>query len=359
MLMQILMYVVSLLIAWLAINISASLLKRRFNKSGFNIEVKYGVFLVVKKQYTKPPSLREHVAYIYVMSAGYAVALVLTINLLATTIYTSLIRNVRSVVVLLPGLNVTGEDLIYFVLAVAIGAFVHELFHARTSLKTSIPVKSYGAILAFILPIAFVEIDEDVFARAKRRVKVAVLTAGVVANLLLVFIASVLMQLTVSPVGFTIIGVEENSLAEKSGFSVNDVVYKINGSDATLENLRSCLSLNESTSIVFETYRPRVGFINITVFKQPFEGKLGVLLAPAPSMSLVGVLHPGVFIHLFKMIYWFYIVNFSLVFFNTLPLFITDGGRVAKEILGEKIGNLVNYMGLSLLLLMLTISARI
>ncbi|MEM1638501.1 MAG: M50 family metallopeptidase [Desulfurococcaceae archaeon] len=357
--MQMLIYALSLLIAWLIINVAVGLLRKKISKSGFNIEVKYGILLMAKKQYTGSPSIKEHVVYVYAMSAGYVIALVLTINLLATIIYTSLIRNVRSVVVLLPGLNVTGEDLIYFILAVAVGAFVHELFHAKTSLKTCIPVKSYGFILALILPVAFVEIDEEAFAKAKKKIKVAVLSAGLVANILLFFIAMAIMQFTVSPTGFTIVGVEENSLAEKSGFLINDVVYKINGSDATLEDLRNYLSMNKTTVLVFETYRPKVGFINITVLKQPFENKLGVLLAPAPSVSLVKILHPGVFIQLFKIIYWFYIVNFSLVFFNTLPLFITDGGRIAKEILGERIGNVVNYVGLSLLLLMLMLSARI
>ncbi|MGB9816990.1 MAG: M50 family metallopeptidase [Desulfurococcaceae archaeon] len=357
--MEILVYVLSLLSLWLTINLLVMFLRNRFESSELNVEVKYGVLLLVRRRYRGVPSTKENTAYVYIMIGAYIIALVLSINVLVLTIYTSLIVNTRSLVVLLPGLNVTGEDLVYLIFALAIGAFIHEFLHAKISLKTSIPVKTYGLILALILPIAFVEIDEEVFVKAKRRVKVAVLSAGVAANLILALIATTMVQLTVSPTGFTVVGVEGNSLAEKSGFLVNDVVYRINGSDATLENLRNYLSVNESTILVFELYRPGAGFMNITVLKQPYENKLGVFLAPAPSRSIIALMDPGFFIQLFKLMYWFYIVNFSLVFFNTLPLFITDGGRIVKEILGEKIGDIVNYVGLLLVILMIALSAKI
>ena len=357
--MSIVLFLLFVLVTWLFINFAYLFLKTRLSSGRTSIELYYRLVMLVKSRYEGVPRVGYTRFFKYIFIAIYAFALVFSLITLVQMLYAGLFANVKTAVILVPGLNITGEDLVYFILAVAIGATLHEYLHAWAALKTGIPVKSYGFLLALIIPAAFVEIDEGVFAKAEKSVKVAVLSAGVAVNLLVALVSTGIIMLLVSPTGFMINDVQFGTPASRAGLQRGDIVYEINGSEATLDVLRSYMSRNESLTLKLSVYRPGVGFIELFASKEPSERLLGVLVAPAPSKNLLGLLNPLVFISVVKAITWIYIVNYSLAFINTLPLFITDGGRIVREVVGRRIGDIINYATLVALIAALLFTARI
>ncbi|MEM4717220.1 MAG: site-2 protease family protein [Desulfurococcaceae archaeon] len=351
------MFILGLVFVWVLMNIIHRFTSR--GPKGLTVNLRYGVFLVVKKLHESKPGRGLAKIYSYMLIALFAIAFTWSIYTMALSIYSGLIGGVRGVVVLLPGYNIVGEDLLYFILVVFISVSLHELLHAKIALKSGIPVKSYGFVLALLLPAAFVEIDEEAFSKALRKAKIAILAAGVVINLLLAMTTMLIIPLLTSSTGFTLIEVEEGGLAYENGIRAYDVVYRINNAEANISYLRELLSIKETITIEFEIYRSGVGFISLNLVKPGDIDKLGVRIGPAPSKVILGVLPIPLFTSLLKTITWLFIVNFSLMFINTLPLFITDGGRIIREVLGSKLSNIVNYLFLSLLILMLITNAKI
>lgn len=352
-------FVIALVAVWFILNIVYRIIVKQRTLKSMSIDLKYGLLLVARKQFRGKPREPGKVAFFAIGILLYGIAFIVSTYVLVSMIYRGMTTGAREVVVLVPGLNITGWDLLYFMLAVLIGISIHEYFHAKTALKAGISIKNYGIIVAFIILGAFVEIDEEQFEKARKLFKVAVLSMGIAGNLVLWYLSVNIINYTTSPTGLTVIGIEQGSLAERSGVQVHDVLYRINGTDITLDSLRFYLTTNETTLLVFEVFRPGIGYLNIPILKNASDSKLGVYLTLAPSRNVVNVIHPSVFLVLFKTNYWLYVVNLSLMFINTLPLFITDGGRIIREVFGEKVSNIISTVVFMTLVLALIINARI
>ncbi|MEM0246495.1 MAG: M50 family metallopeptidase [Desulfurococcaceae archaeon] len=363
-------FVVIIGLVWLILNLVYRVFTRFFKTRTASLSLKYGVLLIVKKRYEGRPLPAGRRAPIYICIALYAVSLSLALFTLIGMIHAGIFAGTRSAVILIPGLNISGEDLLYFLLAAAIGIVLHEYLHARTSLSSGIPVKSFGVALLLIMPAAFVEIDEETFKQARKKLRVTVLAAGVAANLVVVLLSMVVLGLITTNSGFMITDVRENGLAYRSGLRPYDVVYKVNGTDATfnvLGTLIEYLNSNESLVFVLEVFRPGLGYMNLTLIKEPPDNKLGVTLycnqlsktCIAPSKNIVSLVNAVAFLTLHRIFSWIYVVNYSLLILNSLPLFITDGGRIFKELLGERLGNAVNTGILLILLIAFLVSVRI
>lgn len=351
-------------IVWIAINTVYLVLRRVTGDRGFNVELYYRVLFIIRRRKTLELGICKCGSLPYVFIALYTVALVFSVFTLARMLYVGLLVGAREAVVLMPGLNIGGEDLLYFVIAVGVGVAIHEYLHAKLALNSGIPIKSYGFILALIFPGAFVEIDEVVFEKARRHLKLAILSAGVVANFALALISTLIIGLLTGPVGFLIVNVVPESPAHRAGLQPGDVVYEINGLEATLVTLRELVSRAEAVEIKLLVYRPRVGYILVEVSKNPGERALGVVVFSAPSRSLVDTglydhLPVGLYVMLVKAVTWLYIVNYSLMFINSLPLFVTDGAKILKYIAGDRVSKTTSYITLAALVVALMFGARI
>ena len=363
-LLGLLIYLIYIAIVWVAINVVYLILRRVAGDRVFSVELYYRVLFVVKRERALEPGVCKCRALPYIFIALYTVALAFSVFTLARMLYAGLLVGAREAVVLMPGLNVGGEDLLYFVVAVGVGVVTHEYLHAKLALSSGIPIKSYGFILALIFPGAFVEIDEGVFEKARRHLKLAVLSAGVVANFALALLSTLIIGLLTEPVGFLVVNVVPESPAHRAGLQPGDVVYEINGLEATLATLRELVSRAEAVEIKLLVYRPRVGYILVEVSKNLGERALGVVVFSAPSRSLVNTglydhLPVGLYVMLVKATMWLYIVNYSLTFINSLPLFVTDGAKILKYVAGDRVSKTTSYITLAALVVALMFGAKI
>lgn len=349
-----LLFVTVLFGGWFIIDTLYYLFPTKFEKKG--LKIYYGLVLVYKKPYTAKPS---HIIRIgsYLTIPLFAIALFLfyTSMLTGILIRIGVLSSGAPPQLLIPGINITGLSLLYFVLAIVVAAVVHELSHAYTARAHGINVKSLGFAIIFFVPIAFTEIDEEALKNANTKAKITMLSAGPASNFVIAFLAIIILSMIVNPWGLVIVGIVDGSLAEKYGLEKGMSIIEINGTKATLDALHRYLSVNRDIILVLKVLDPNGEIKEIHIYKPANTTKLGVYLQPMPSESLIKVI--GVFPSLFILGFtqWLYIVNFSLALINAAPLFISDGGRILYELLKRKeIAHAINMLSLIILVLALS-----
>ncbi len=347
-------FFIYLLAVWLFINIVYTLFKERLEARGFKIY--YGVVLVYRKGFN-PRSRRilKKVSPLWFIPFILALIMFYTAMISNTLVKLHIIPGKQSVQLLVPGINITGIDLLYFALSVLIAAIIHELSHAYTARSHGLKTKNIGFAVLFFIPVAFVEIDEEEFSKASLLAKLSILAAGPASNLLLGLLVMLILSGIASSYGLLIVGVEPGSLADKAGLSENMVIYSINNEPATLSTLRKYLELNETVNLSIKVYVPGEGFRIYNVTKPANTHILGVYLRPAPRIDVIKLLGLDASLILYSLITWLYIVNISLAIINAAPIFVSDGGRIIYELSRDKrIGTIINTATLILLITALT-----
>ena len=229
---------------------------------------------------------------------------------------------------LIPGVTISFDLLVSIIWVIGVSILIHEYFHYLALKKQGIKAKSAGVGVLFIIPLAFVEPDEDDLMKRSLRERVRVYSGGPTANLVVGLIAMALLNLTLTQ-GITITEVVPNSYAAKYGLKAGDVILKVNGKPIkSLEEFGK--EVHKAGTIVLEVLRNgRVITIKIT----KGEGRLGVYVVP---FALKIPLPPSLAMYYVFYTVWFMQINMGLAIINALPIFITDGGRVLYEVLGEK-----------------------
>uniref|UniRef100_A0A6A7FZI9 Membrane-bound transcription factor site-2 protease n=1 Tax=Hirondellea gigas TaxID=1518452 RepID=A0A6A7FZI9_9CRUS len=97
-----------------------------------------------------------------------------------------------------PGVNLSSEDLPVYFLTLLVSSVLHEAGHALAAFKEGVHVDGVGLLLVFILPGAFVMLPADAVAALHPYRRLKIFCAGVWHNLLLVLLA--VLVATVTPV---------------------------------------------------------------------------------------------------------------------------------------------------------------
>ena len=120
----------------------------------------------------------------------------------------------------IPGITVSLKTLPYFIVAIMIGAAVHEFAHGIATRNEKIPLKSTG-LFAFLLFFgAFVEPDEEGIKKSSNRSKMRIMAAGGLANMLTAFF---LLIILIIPIGFPLL-ISGFYQTEPSGVLIVDTV---------------------------------------------------------------------------------------------------------------------------------------
>jgi len=346
------MFIVFLALSWLLVNLLYKVYLHRYK----SISIKYGVLFMWRKFSCVKPSRVINKAY-PLWIVFYVIALGLTIYTIISAIYIKFAHKTPAVVILIPGVSVRGIDLLFMLTAIFISALAHEYMHAKVATSRSIRMRGFGVLIALILPLAFIELDEESFESTSKFNKVLILAAGVAANILLYLIAMLLILGLTQSTGLLVTEVSRGSLAEEYGIRPYDVILAVNGTELeSISILRDFMSTPENIVLKFTVWRFGSGYKEIAVFKPANITILGISATIAPRLGVASVLTPLVTLHLITFTTWLYIVNFSLALINSMPLYITDGGRIANIVLGEKGGKIANTLGIALLALLLASS---
>lgn len=319
---------------WLCINIAYSLKKEWFNKR--ELKLVYGVALIYKRPYSpRQRKLASVISYASIPLVAYSVY----------AFYTTMISSIAARVgligvpeelkpqLLVPGLNVRGIDLLFFITAVALAASIHEFSHAIVARSRGIGVRKAGFALIAVLPLAFIELDEESYSSASAKSKVLSLMAGPASNIALGLIALLILPLLVNSIGLLILNVEAGSIAESIGLRPYTVITEINGGPATIDSLSRVANVSETRDILIKVVWPN-GSEGIIGFTKPAGSRIGIeVVQLAPNRSIAASIGVRTALALALMTYWLHIVNFSLGAINSVPLFITDGGQALRELL--------------------------
>jgi len=268
---------------------------------------------------------------------------------------------------LIPGITISLDQLIYFLLAIGIAVVSHELFHALIARAEGIPIKDAGFFLLAFIPAAFVEPDDNKMKSAPFKSRLKVYSAGVTINLILGIIF-LLLFVYIAPKlidGVSLVSVLSNSPASLANLKPGMIIISVNGtSTLSLQSFMNILNKygaesNLTTANLVLTVKYKGVIENITVFKPYGIPHLGISVVQAFKMSwLVSIVSA------------LYLINLGLALVNAAPLAIplpggtiqSDGGYIFIESLskigkkGLQVGITFEVITLLMILSLLTIS---
>lgn len=320
--------------AWAALNAAYRAKKDIFARLG--VELRYGLVLVIKRRSGAGSSgawASLGPVYLSLLAASAAAFYWLAFSELPKKL-TGAGTGMRLVV---PGIDIVGVDLIHFIASLSIAALLHEVFHGKTSQAVGVPVKHFGVVLAFLVPAAFTEIDEKVFASAEKRHKLYIVSAGVAANALLALLGLGLLAAMVSSSGLLVTSVLPGSVAEASGITSYSIIVSVNGKPLrSVGELREILNdpAQQILNITFVDPGGRVR--SAVVAKNSSTLKLGVYLSSPPADWMAKLLGVGPSSQVVRFTWWLYVVNANLAIINAAPIFISDGGKALFLIAGKR-----------------------
>lgn len=243
----------------------------------------------------------------------------------------------------------------YILIAITIAVAIHELMHAFVALREGVPIKSWGIGILFLLPLAFVELDENSFVTATTKTKLNIVSAGIFGNAIASVIA-IITLLALINIATTMFGnitqivtidaidcsICNTSIcpAMTSGLDVNKIIKSINQtaicSVKDVVNILSNASIGSNLTITICDYSNICRDVALTL--SPHKKN--------PNMPCIGIKFNTIlaFIrdsHIYRILWLekalialntIFAINFSLFMINAIPLFVTDGSLFLKHL---------------------------
>jgi len=244
-----------------------------------------------------------------------------------------------------PGISIPGAPSLSFwhwIISIFIVAAMHEFSHGLVARLYKIPIKSSG--FAFLGPIlaAFVEPEEKVLTKKKKREQLAVFAAGPFSNIIFAAIILLVLIFCVSPFlteiyeynGVTITEATEDYPIYDSEIEVPFTVYAMDGVDTldAITFLNKTLELEPGDIVTLDTDK---GEYEILTVEHPenasiaFFGMAGIQQEVTLKEEYLHLEKYESTINWFKiLIVWLFLISFGIGLFNLLPLGPVDGGRM-------------------------------
>lgn len=161
-------------------------------------------------------------------------------------------QDVAQLQILLPGVNLPVNQILYYVIALLICSVVHEAGHGIAAVLEEVQVTGFGLQFLFIIPVAYTELDTEMLQSAKLMKKLKIYSAGIWNNLLLAGLSYVILLLLpfllapIYEVNKSVFITKMTSTAPvrgENGLYVGDRITHINGCRVTNEDSwTSCLT---------------------------------------------------------------------------------------------------------------------
>ena len=296
-------------------------------------------------------------------------------------------------VIVLPG--VFAIPFWHMIISLALLILVHEGSHGIMAVRERVPIKSIGWGLLLVIPLAFVEPDEEILQKKGNWSQLRVFAAGSFANFIVAGVVLVislfLFSAWLTPSGVAFAGYEAGYPAEK--INLTGIIVKINDRDIkTLEDLQSVMEgvkPNQTIRIVTKDYlEGKVIFktYNLTTAEKVDEdgnptgkaymGITGVVdgdMLSKHMLPFVFFINPqfgmlfslreglGTYSHVIyfflSLLAFLFIINFGVGLVNMLPIKPLDGGRmweiVFKELFPGRSEDITRTVGMITLFLII------
>jgi membrane-associated protease RseP (regulator of RpoE activity) len=272
----------------------------------------------------------------------------------------------------LPGF-VLGIPFWYWIIGVFIVMFAHEPMHALLVRAEKVNIKSFGVLLFFILPGAFVDPDEKQIKKLSTIKQLRIFAAGSFGNLivagiflLLIFGYNFLIDSLMSTEGVVFEKTIENTGAIEVGLrgtiiGINDKEVKSMTDFLNIMNdikVGDVLKIKTTEGVFYvkttsNPDNPNTPFIGISMPTTLFVYK-GLLV----GFDVVSEGTLSVISWFLGLLSWVFVLNIGIGVFNLFPIKPLDGGLMLEAIIkhyynGKKVKYLVN--GLSLIILALVL----
>lgn len=265
--------------------------------------------------------------------------------------------------VLIPGITV---PFWYSLIGLIILIFVHELAHGIIARLEKIKLRSVGLGIFLVLPLAFVEPDEEELKAARRSSRLKLYAAGSFANFIVYLVAILILSSYVTGAfeetqvkdGVLITGVMKDMPASTI-LKKEMVIHAIDGIPVgSMDEFARVMSRYKpgdtvtlstgdrdfSLTLASNPEDPQKGFIGINIAQHysTKEGKKGTIL---------GIIYNS--------LWWIALLNIGIGLMNLLPItFILDGGKMVKEYLEmilpvKTAGFITTAMGIFCILLLI------
>ncbi|XP_011497843.1 PREDICTED: membrane-bound transcription factor site-2 protease [Ceratosolen solmsi marchali] len=198
------------------------------------------------------------IATIILFPISMVVILKMTFNIWLFNSSSSNENNEQVLELMIPGVDIPYNEIGYYILSLILCSIVHEFGHAMAAVREDVRLFGIGAIIFFIIPVAFIQISDEQLDLLPFKNRLRILCAGIWHNIVLAVLAiTVLGSVTfffslffIKNSGVFVKNISPNSpLLGPSGLSTGDVVYKIN--DCIVRNStnwRTCILQATKTS---------------------------------------------------------------------------------------------------------------
>ena len=245
----------------------------------------------------------------------------------------------QGVMLAIPGITI---PLWYGLIGIVVLVIVHEFAHGIVARRENIPLKSVGAGLFIVLPLAFVEPEEEEMKKASPWARIKVYGAGSTANFVVGFIA-LLLLMSLNPLiiedGIKIYSVEREMPAygvlekEMIVYEINDIEFK------NMEEFSEIMSnFKPGDTIVLKTNKGFKEIVLVENPEDPTKGYIGISLKTYLTTKYGSFLIPVYFSLL-----WIHFINIGIGLINLLPIPpVLDGGKIIKELMEMKVSKRIS-----------------
>ncbi|MFX0185766.1 MAG: site-2 protease family protein [Candidatus Hodarchaeota archaeon] len=276
----------------------------------------------------------------------------------------------------IPGITVSFQSLPYFLVAIMIGAIVHEFSHGIAARVENVDLKSTGIFIFLVFFGAFVEPDDSVLFSKSRRSIMRIFAAGALANMItagiviLILIVPIGFPLIISPLyhsepsGALVIETIADNPASQKGMKAGYAIIGINQTPNDYQPISSAgdfHNYSDSSILPYQTltfhFAGDIEPITLQTVPRPDNSSKGFIGIRTWEYFEPRFMAPTIFLNLLP--YWvlnsllyIFMINIMLAIFNLLPIPFLDGDKLLTAFLGpkyEKYSPSVRYLTLGVL----------
>ncbi len=248
---------------------------------------------------------------------------------------------------IIPGVTVSLYTFLLIIITAGISILVHEIAHGVVALRYGVPVVSGGFFTSmFILMGGFVEPDEEKLNKLELSKRLAIYSAGVVANILLAILTVIIYLLSkylTNMFGYPLGVIVTNS--KISQIPNNSIILSVNGyAIYNIYDLLNVLSKPEVFNIcklhhiiMLKVLIPGKGleYVNLNVNNCSTQYLIQYIGLNTISLRYFTVSNTL----FYRFLFWLFNLNITLALLNTLPAYPVDGGQVLNAFLSEIISD--------------------